>query len=69
VSGYSGDMSETERPSILTRVHANLPRAQAVPKLPTSSLFPPEPIPWTGDFNPEWSDWRSSFPIYSLRSG
>jgi hypothetical protein len=52
-------MTETSsQPSVLSGAHANLPRGQGMPKLPTASLYPPDRIPIITDPNPEWQDWK-----------
>jgi hypothetical protein len=50
--------TSTAQPSVLSGAHANLPRGQGMPRLPTASLYPPDRIPIITDFNPEWSDWK-----------
>ena len=51
-------MAETSHPSILAGAHPNMPRVQGMPRLPVSSLYPPDRLPIITEFNPEWSDWK-----------
>jgi len=56
-------MTETQQPSVIAGTHANLPRSQGgMPRFPTASLYPPDPLPVHADFTPEWADWKYAFP-------
>jgi hypothetical protein len=59
-------MTENSQPSILSGAHANLPRGQVLPKFPTASLYPPDRLPLTTEFNPEWSDWKYAPSLITL---